>query len=211
LAGIGSAGLLSAADKAKTATETAAARTLISAYQAAAADNGGRYLAARDTSAVNVLNGEGKPVSNRQVRARYPFRLAPYFNYAIESTLLAGDNRQQLLKVMNLSSPSGSMYDYGVSAFPSFGINRYLSAARPARPTATVSIRSDRPIAPSLLLSLRAAVKSMATNTCGHPANPAAAGAGESGLRIRTLPNSASSIRATAGKRLPLSWMAPPD
>ena len=57
LAGIGSAGLLSAADKAKTATETAAARTLISAYQAAAADNGGRYLAARDISAVNVLNG----------------------------------------------------------------------------------------------------------------------------------------------------------
>ena len=126
LVGIGSAGLLSATDRAKTATETAAARTLISAYQAAAADNGGRYLAARDTSAVNVLNGEGKPVSNRQVRARYPFRLAPYFNYAIESTLLAGNNRQQLLKVMNLSSPSGSMYDYGISAFPSFGINRYF-------------------------------------------------------------------------------------
>lgn len=126
LAGMGSAGLLSAADKARTANETAAAKTLISAYQAAAADNGGRYLAARDTAALNVLNGQGKPVSNRQVRARYPFRLAPYFNYAIESTLLAGKNRQQLLKVMNLSSPSGSMYDYGISAFPSFGINRYF-------------------------------------------------------------------------------------
>jgi prepilin-type N-terminal cleavage/methylation domain-containing protein/prepilin-type processing-associated H-X9-DG protein len=126
LAGIGSAALLSAADKGKTAAETTAAKTLIAAYQAAAADNGGRYLAARDTSAKNVLNGEGKPVSNRQVRARYPFRLAPYINYAIESTLLPGNNRQQLLKVMNLSSPSGGMYDYGVSAFPSYGINRYF-------------------------------------------------------------------------------------
>jgi prepilin-type N-terminal cleavage/methylation domain-containing protein/prepilin-type processing-associated H-X9-DG protein len=126
LAGIGSAALLSAADKGKTAAETTAAKTLIAAYQAAAADHGGRYLAARDTSATNVLNGEGIPVSNRQVRARYPFRLAPYFNYAIESTLLVGDNRRQILKLMNLSSPSGSMYDYGVSAFPSFGISRYF-------------------------------------------------------------------------------------
>ena len=126
LAGIGSAALLSAADKGKTAAETAAAKTLISAYQTAAGDNGGRYLPSRDSSATGVLNGEGKPVSNRQVRARYPFRLAPYFNYAIESTLLAGNNRQQLLKTMNLSKPSGPMYDYGVSTFPSFGINRYF-------------------------------------------------------------------------------------
>jgi len=126
LAGIGSAAFLSAADKGRVAAETTAAKTLISAYQAAAADNGGRYLAARDTGATNVLNGSGQRISNRQVRARYPFRLAPYFNYAIESTLLAGKNRQQLLKVMNLASPSGGMYDYGVSAFPSFGISRYF-------------------------------------------------------------------------------------
>lgn len=126
LAGIGSAALLSAADKGKTAAETSAAKTLISAYQAAAADNGGTYLFARDSSATGVLNGEGKPVGNRQVRARYPFRLAPYFNYAIESTLLAGNNRQQLLKTMNLSKPSGPMYDYGVSTFPSFGISKYF-------------------------------------------------------------------------------------
>jgi prepilin-type N-terminal cleavage/methylation domain-containing protein/prepilin-type processing-associated H-X9-DG protein len=126
LAGIGSAALLNAADKGRTAAETTAAKTLISAYQAAAADNGGRYLAARDTTATDVLNGDGKQISSRQVRARYPFRLAPYFNYAIESTILAGKNRQQLLRVMNLSTPSGSMYDYGVSAFPSFGISRYF-------------------------------------------------------------------------------------
>lgn len=126
LAAIGSAALLSAADKGKTAAEVTAAKTLISAYQSAAADNGGRYLPARDTSATNVFNSEGRLISSRQVRARYPFRLAPYFNYAIENTLLPGDNRRQILKTMNLSAPSGPMYDYGVSAFPSFGINRYF-------------------------------------------------------------------------------------
>lgn len=141
LAGIGSAALLSAAEKGKTAAETSAAKTLISAYQAAAADDGGRYLYARDSSATNVLNGEGKPVNNRQVRARYPFRLAPYFNYAIESTLLAGNNRQQILKVMNLSSPRGTMYEYGVSTFPSFGISKYFVGGTKGQPN-TESVRS---------------------------------------------------------------------
>lgn len=126
LAGLGSAALLSASDRGKVAAETSAAKTLISAYQAAAADNNGRYLPARDTSATNVLNAQGQRISNRQVRARYPFRLAPYFNYAVESALLAGDNRQQILKTMNLANPSGPMYDYGVSAFPSFGMSRYF-------------------------------------------------------------------------------------
>lgn len=134
LAGMGSAALLSASDKAKTAAELAAAKTLATAYQTAAADNGGCYLPARDNSAANVFNGEGKPISNRQVRARYPFRLAPYFNYAIESTLLVGDNRKQILKLMNLPGPSGPMYDYGVSAFPSFGISRYFVGGTEGQP-----------------------------------------------------------------------------
>jgi prepilin-type N-terminal cleavage/methylation domain-containing protein/prepilin-type processing-associated H-X9-DG protein len=141
LAGIGSAAFLSAADKGKTAAEVNAAKTLISAYQAAAADNGGIYLPARDTSARNVMNAERKPISNRQVRARYPFRLAPYFNYAIESALLPGDNRRQILKTMNLSAPSGPMYDYGVSAFPSFGISRYFVGGT-AGQNNTESVRS---------------------------------------------------------------------
>ena len=126
LAALGSAAFLSATEKGKTAADLSAAKTLITAYQAAAADNGGSLMAARDSNATNVFNAAGKPVSSKQVRARYPFRLAPYFNYAIENTLLAGDNRQQILKVMNLPEPSGQMYDYGVSAFPSFGISRYF-------------------------------------------------------------------------------------
>ncbi len=131
LAGIGSAALLSAGDKANTAAEVNAAKTLVSAYQAATADNGGKFMAALNEAAGKdeVLNADGKSVHS-QARARYPFRLAPYFNYAIESALLVGKNKEQLMKVMNLSSPSGTMFDYGVSAFPSFGINRYFVGGR---------------------------------------------------------------------------------
>lgn len=131
LAGIGSAALLSAGDNANTAAEVNAAKTLISAYQAATADNGGKFMAAVDEAAKKdeVLNADGKSV-HPQARARYPFRLAPYFNFAIDSALLVGRNKAQIMKVMNLSSPSGMMYDYGVSAFPSFGINRYFVGGR---------------------------------------------------------------------------------
>lgn len=142
LAAIGSAALLSAADKGKTAAEVTAAKTLITAYQSAAADNGGRYLPARDTSATNVFNGEGKPIADRKLRARYPFRLAPYFNYAIDSTLLPGGNPSQILRAFpQLSSPSGYWYDYGISVFPSFGINRSFVGGSTGQ-TNSESIRS---------------------------------------------------------------------
>lgn len=126
LAGIGGAVYMSAIDKGFTAAEVNAAKTLVSAYQAAAADNGGRYLPALDSGATNVLNAEGRPISNRQARARYPYRLAPYFNYAIANTLLVGRNQSQLMKTMNLSQPRGAMFEYGVSTFPSLGINRFF-------------------------------------------------------------------------------------
>lgn len=126
LAGIGSAALLSATDKAHTASEVSAAKTLISAFQAATTDRGGSYFPAFDRSANTVINADGKEINDPQVKARYPFRLAQYFNYAIDSTLLAGKNQSQLLKTMNLPKPSGPMYEYGVSQFPSLGINRFF-------------------------------------------------------------------------------------
>jgi prepilin-type N-terminal cleavage/methylation domain-containing protein/prepilin-type processing-associated H-X9-DG protein len=130
LATIGGAVYMNTVDKGFTAAEVTAAKTLVSAYQAAAADNGGRFLPALDPSATNVVNSEGRPVNNRQARSRYPYRLAPYFNYAIESTLLVGRNQAQLMKMMNLSRPSGPMFEYGVSTFPSFGINRFFVGGR---------------------------------------------------------------------------------
>jgi prepilin-type N-terminal cleavage/methylation domain-containing protein/prepilin-type processing-associated H-X9-DG protein len=145
LAGIGSAALLSATDKAHTASEVNAAKTLVSAFQAATADRGGSFFPAFDRSQEKVINADGKEINDPQVKARYPFRLAQYFNYAIDSTLLAGKNQSQLLKTMNLPEPSGPMYEYGISQFPSLGINRFFvggEIARNGRPV-TNALYSD--------------------------------------------------------------------
>ena len=124
LAGVGSAAYLVAFDKVKAAAEVSAAKTLTSAYQAAAADNAGRYLPAYDPKAKGVANGRGQNVM-AHAGAGYPWRLAPYFGYAIEDTLLVSGNKEQIQKTMNFS-PGSTMFDYAVSRFPSLGINRYF-------------------------------------------------------------------------------------
>lgn len=126
LAGVGSAALLSAAGKGDMAAEVNAAKTLVAAYQSAAADNNGNFLPAYDSSAPAVKNAKGQAISMPEAKKRYPFRLAPYFDYAIRGTLLVGENERQFMEAMQLSSPSGTMYDYAVSVFPALGINRYF-------------------------------------------------------------------------------------
>lgn len=152
LAVVSSAALHSAMGKAGCAAETAAAKSLVTAYQAAAADNGGKYLPALDSSATNVLNGQGRAVSMKQARSRYPFRLAPYFGYDLESTLLVGKNKSQILKEMGgMVQPGSPMYDYAVSAFPALGINRHFvggtaGAADPNAECVRTSAQADRNI-----------------------------------------------------------------
>ena len=124
--GAGSAALMSVADKGRMAAEMSAAKNLIAAWQAATADNNGRLLPAFDKSAPAVSNAGGKPVSNAEARKRYPWRLAPYFSYAIKGTLLVGDNERQFMHDMEIPSPQDSQYDYGVSVFPALGINRHF-------------------------------------------------------------------------------------
>jgi prepilin-type N-terminal cleavage/methylation domain-containing protein/prepilin-type processing-associated H-X9-DG protein len=127
LAVVSSAAYHSVMGKAGSVAETAAAKSLASAYQAAAADNGGKFLPALDSTATNVVNGQGRAVSMKQARSRYPFRLAPYFGYDLENTLLVGKNKSQILKEMGgLVQPGSAMYDYAVSAFPALGINRHF-------------------------------------------------------------------------------------
>ena len=109
--------------KASMGSEISAAKNLIQAYQAASIENGGRFLAARDPTAIGVKNANGQNISRPEVLSRYPFRLAPYFNYKMEGTILVNRNESQIVKIMG---SSGFMYDYGVSVFPAMGINRYL-------------------------------------------------------------------------------------
>lgn len=122
LAGLGQAAYSNAVNKVLTAAEVGAARTLTSAYQAAAADSGGRFMLAYDSEAKKVPNGRGGTVMSH-AGAGYPWRLAPYFNYAIEDTLLVSGNKQQIQKTMNFA-PGSTMFDYAISRFPSLGINR---------------------------------------------------------------------------------------
>ena len=123
LAGISSGAYQKAMSKASMASEINAGKNLIQAYQLATTENGGRFLLAYDASAKDVKNANGQPIAMSVVRARYPFRLAPYFNYQMGGVILVNRNESQIIKIMG---PSGNMYDYGLSVFPAMGINRYL-------------------------------------------------------------------------------------
>lgn len=125
LGGVSGAAYQKAIGKASLAAEVSAGKSLTQAYLLAGSENGGRYLAAHDATAKNqtVLNAQGKPISMSEVKYRYPFRLAPYFNYQMDGTILVNRNEAQIVRQMGAS---GTMYDYGLSAFPALGINRYL-------------------------------------------------------------------------------------
>ena len=123
LAGISSGAYQKAISKASMASEINASKNLIQAYQLATTENGGKFLPSYDASAKDVKNANGQPIAMSVVRARYPFRLAPYFNYQMAGAILVNRNESQIIKLMG---PSGTMYDYGLSVFPAMGINRYL-------------------------------------------------------------------------------------
>ena len=123
LAGVSMGAYQKTMAKASMGSEISAAKNLIQAYQTANTENGGRFLAAKDPTATEVKNANGQNISMAEVRSRYPFRLAPYFNYKMEGTVLVNRNESQIVKIMG---SSGFMYDYGISVFPAMGINRYL-------------------------------------------------------------------------------------
>ncbi len=103
--------------KGKMTREIAAGKNLISAYQTYAAENDGNYLPGMDMTVTTLTLPSGKNLTPAHVCQRYPYRLAPYFDYQMKGTVLVNDNEKQIKKTV------GSMYEYGVSAFPAFGIN----------------------------------------------------------------------------------------
>ena len=123
LAGVSMGAYQKTMAKASMGSEISAAKNLIQAYQIASVENGGRLLPAKDPAATGVKNANGQNISMAEVRSRYPFRLAPYFNYQLDGIVLVNRNESQIVKMMG---SSGLMYDYGVSVFPAMGINRYL-------------------------------------------------------------------------------------
>jgi len=105
------AGVRKALELAGGVKESGAARSLITAYMAAATDNNGTLLPGYDRTLTELEMPDGTRIPSPACQ-RYPYRLAPYFNYNIKNTLLTSGN----------SSIKTSDY-YRVSAYPSFGIN----------------------------------------------------------------------------------------
>ena len=101
--------------KAKMTREMAAGRSLISAYLAAASDNDGKLMPGMDYTVNRVyFQPYDRDITTIHVPNRYPFRLAPYFDYRLEGVILVNQDRNKVKT------------DYNKSAFPSFGINYYL-------------------------------------------------------------------------------------
>lgn len=104
--------------------EITAGKNLINAYTTYAADNDGRYMPGMDFSVSKIpFPPYGRDITIMHAANRYPFRLAPYFDYRLQGTILLPNNRRRIDKMATPGTPS---HDYIVSAFPSFGINYYF-------------------------------------------------------------------------------------
>jgi len=104
---------------ARSAAEISAGRTLIAAYLAGAQDNGGILLAGYDDKARGYTHPALGPISDAAAH-RYPYRLAPYFDYGLNGTILVNRNASQIKR---FGFPS---WEYGVSLCPALGMNAYF-------------------------------------------------------------------------------------
>ncbi len=102
----------SAASKARMTKEMQAGRTLVSAFVASAADHDGQFPAGYDRTVSTVTLQDGTAVSGPPAE-RYPYRLAPYYQYQFKDTLLVSNNSTEIDTSSN----------YLVSCYPSLGIN----------------------------------------------------------------------------------------
>lgn len=93
--------------------EINAGKALILAFQTYAADNGGRIIKAMDPNPGKIIDNKGKPVMSHAAK-RWPWRLAPYFDYDMNTLMV---NNKDAIK---LNDP---MYSYLVTVFPTFGMN----------------------------------------------------------------------------------------
>jgi prepilin-type N-terminal cleavage/methylation domain-containing protein len=112
--------LAKAKNKARMIEETSAGRQLMLAVQMYADDHDGAVFPGyvRDVSAVD---DQGQPLFFPE-NARYPWRIIPYLSSSMQ-LIYSGENRA---KLSQLQSQSHADYVYGVSVFPSLGINSYF-------------------------------------------------------------------------------------
>ncbi|MGE9289879.1 MAG: hypothetical protein ACQKBT_02740, partial [Puniceicoccales bacterium] len=99
-----------------------AGKNLMSGYQLYSLENKGRLIPGlnRSLSSVDLPH---RTVSFAEAPHRYPWRLLPYLGDSLDDTIFVNGNREQIIE--NFGS-SGGMYDYGVSIWPSFGMNFFF-------------------------------------------------------------------------------------
>ncbi len=108
--------------------EVNAGKVLINAYIAHAMDNNSELMIgyyegkATDLANQSVIMPDGETVRGEAL-FRYPYRLAKYFDYLIEGTVLINQNRKLIPKLV----PPFPSLNYAVSTCPSFGINYYFT------------------------------------------------------------------------------------
>jgi prepilin-type N-terminal cleavage/methylation domain-containing protein len=116
--------------QARKAVEISAARQLVTAYHAHAADRRGRLMPGEangyETRILEpVYNLRGQKL-NDTVAKRFPWRLVPYLNRSVEGTLLLNESVAE--------AKGWNDYDYNVSLLPSLGINStYVGTAQDYR------------------------------------------------------------------------------
>ena len=120
LAGLGLPVLNNAIQAGKKAKEIGALKSLITAYNTYSADNNGQLLKSYD------LNGTAYDIDGNQIGGeesheahRWPWRLAPYFNYNFYSTTHVNEMEKYI------KSQGGLSQTYLVSVIPSFGLSLY--------------------------------------------------------------------------------------
>jgi prepilin-type N-terminal cleavage/methylation domain-containing protein len=99
-------------EKTRETREVQAGRTLIAAYLNYAGDHAGQIMPGYDRSVGSLELPGGKAVSGPTAE-RYPYRLAPYFSYQMDQTILINNSARQF-------DPTDT---YLVSCFPAMGIN----------------------------------------------------------------------------------------
>jgi len=120
LAGLGIPALQSALKEGKKAKEIGALKSLIVAYNSYTVDNNGQLMKSYD------LNGTAYDINGNQIGGeesheshRWPWRLAPYFNYGFYNTTHVNDMESYI------KSQGGLSQTYLVSVIPSFGMSLY--------------------------------------------------------------------------------------
>ena len=122
LTGLVAVGIKSARDKARSVRELGAARNLMTAYLAYAGDNNGRLLpgVVEDPTTIGhpaAMDRAGNSLGGYLAK-RWPYRLAPYFNYQYSGVAVVNDS---LVDFRRQTTPA--MSEYVASVQPSLGLN----------------------------------------------------------------------------------------